>query len=102
MVFWFILFIMLLLLAGAFVILVLPILFNENDVKYVARDNIQCATIIACMFCFFGGMVLHIVIKADEPTASDVYQGKTEIQVDYHIRNNDTIDIDTTIVFKNR
>lgn len=77
-------------------------LFNENNVKYGARDTIQSATIAACVFCFFGGMVFHIVIKADEPTASDVYQGKTEIQVDYHIINNDTINMDTTIVFKNR
>lgn len=102
MVFWFILFIMLLLLAGAFVILVLPILFNENNVKYGAREPIEVATLLACLFCFFGGMVCHILFTAGEPTASDVYQGKTEIQVDYHIRNNDTIDIDTTIVFKNR
>lgn len=102
MVFWFILFIMLLLLAGALVILILPILFNENNVKHSAREPIEVTALLACLFCFFGGMVCYILFTADEPTAIDVYQGKTEIQVDYHIRNNDTINIDTTIVFKNR
>lgn len=102
MVCWFILFIMLLLLAGALVILVLPMLFNEYNVKRDARETIQCAAIAACLLCLFGGMVFHIVITGDKPTAIDVYQGKTEIQVDYHIRNNDTIYSDTTVVFKNR
>lgn len=34
------------------------------------------------------------------PKAIDAYRGKTDIEIQYTIRNNDTISCDTTVVFK--
>ena len=44
--------------------------------------------------------MINIVTKKN-PKAIDVYRNKTELKVKYVIENNDTIQSDTTIVFKN-
>ena len=41
------------------------------------------------------------VISNKNPKAIDVYRNKTELKVKYVIENNDTIQSDTTVVFKN-
>lgn len=50
--------------------------------------------------CFVSGGILGILIHnwliSDEPTALDVYQGKTTLEITYK----DSIPIDTIIVFK--
>lgn len=43
--------------------------------------------------------VMELVSEKD-PKAIDVYRGKTDIEIQYTIRNNDTISCDTTVVFK--
>ena len=43
--------------------------------------------------------VMTLVLEKD-PTAIDVYRGKTDLEIQYTIRNNDTISCDTTVVFK--
>lgn len=43
--------------------------------------------------------VATLVLEKD-PTAIDVYRGKTDIEIQYIIKNNDTISCDTTVVFK--
>lgn len=42
-----------------------------------------------------------IMIDKTTPSAIDVYRNKTELKVKYVIENNDTIQSDTTVVFKN-
>lgn len=34
------------------------------------------------------------------PSAIDVYRGRTDIQITYKVVNNDTVDIDSTVVWK--
>ena len=43
--------------------------------------------------------VMTLVLEKD-PKAIDVYRGKTDIEIQYTIRNNDTISCDTTVIFK--
>ena len=42
-----------------------------------------------------------IMFDKTTPSAIDVYRNKTELKVKYVIENNDTIQSDTTVVFKN-
>lgn len=56
----------------------------------------------------FIGMLLAIMLGSGvmisllekDPKAIDVYRGKTDIEIQYTIRHNDTISCDTTVVFK--
>lgn len=43
--------------------------------------------------------VMTWVLEKD-PKAIDVYREKTDIEIQYTIRNNDTISCDTTVIFK--
>ena len=43
--------------------------------------------------------VMTLVLEKD-PKAIDVYRGKTDIEIQYTIRHNDTISCDTTVIFK--
>jgi uncharacterized membrane protein len=47
--------------------------------------------------------IINVISKKNqkEPKAIDVYRNKTELKVKYVIENNDTIQSDTTVVFKN-
>ena len=47
--------------------------------------------------------IINVVSKKNpkSPEAIDVYRNKTELKVKYVIENNDTIQSDTTVVFKN-
>lgn len=43
--------------------------------------------------------VMTLVLEKD-PKSIDVYRGKTDIEIQYTIRHNDTISCDTTVIFK--
>ena len=43
--------------------------------------------------------VMTLVLEKD-PKAIDVYRGKTDIEIQYTVRHNDTISCDTTVIFK--
>lgn len=45
--------------------------------------------------------VIHSKLAPKEPEAIDVYRNNTELKIQHVIENNDTIQSDTTIVFKN-
>ena len=45
--------------------------------------------------------VMTLVLEK-EPAAIDVYREKTDIEIHYTIRNNDTISCDTTVIFKTK
>lgn len=38
--------------------------------------------------------------KSTDPKAIDVYRGRTDIRIVYTIENNDTLDVDSTVVWK--
>ena len=44
---------------------------------------------------------IAIIVDKTTPDAIDVYRNDTELKIQYVIENNDTIQSDTTIVFKN-
>ena len=45
--------------------------------------------------------VIHSKLTPKEPEAIDVYRNNTELKIQHVIENNDTIQSDTTVVFKN-
>ena len=51
------------------------------------------------------GVVMYMYTMYDAeksiPKAIDVYRNKTELEVRYTIKNNDTISVDSLVVFKN-
>lgn len=56
--------------------------------------------VISCFCLFICNVLLMIIIityiSKDEPTAKDVYQGKTTLEITYR----DSIPIDTIVVYK--
>lgn len=52
--------------------------------------------IIGCIIGGILGILIHNWLISDEPTALDVYQGKTTLEITYK----DSIPIDTIVVFK--
>ena len=46
------------------------------------------------------GVMALVFEKNPTPKAIDVYREKTDIEIQYTIRNNDTISCDTTVIFK--
>lgn len=55
---------------------------------------------VAYMFCTVIIIVSAISCKENKPTALDVYRGNTKIEKVITIKDNDTIKIDSIIVFK--
>lgn len=53
---------------------------------------------VATMFCaaLFGAFFLVIIFVGSEPTALDVYRGKTTLEITYR----DSVAIDSTVVYK--
>ena len=52
--------------------------------------------IIGCIIGGILGILIHNWLISDEPTALDVYQGKTTLEITYR----DSIPIDSVVVFK--
>ena len=46
------------------------------------------------------GVMALVFEKNPTPKAIDVYRGKTDIEIQYTVRHNDTISCDTTVIFK--
>jgi preprotein translocase subunit SecF len=65
----------------------------SNSFTIGVMSGLLSAVIIAIPFL--------IIIDKKTPSAIDVYRNKTELKVKYVIENNDTIQSDTTVVFKN-
>lgn len=76
------------------------ILINNMPSKNIDREDIKTASTVA----FFSGLfIMGGLIMCDEaqrPSSIDVYRNKTDLQIEYKIVNNDTINIDSTVVFK--
>lgn len=70
-----------------FLILFLYVLFCAD--KYIKLISIL--PLMASFYLFILGLIMN-----DEPTALDVYRGRTTLEITYH----DSIPIDTVVVFK--
>ena len=65
----------------------------SNSFTIGVMSGLLSAVIIAIPFL--------IIIDKATPSAIDVYRNNTELKIQHVIENNDTIQSDTTIVFKN-
>ena len=65
----------------------------------VNKDNNDCL-FLKLIYGATVGIFLTISYFADEPKAIDVYRNKTELKLTYDIIGNDTLDIDSVVVFK--
>lgn len=61
--------------------------------------------VIGVMFGLLSAVIMSIpvaiIIDKKTPSAIDVYRNNTELKIQHIIENNDTIQSDTTVVFKN-
>ena len=66
-------------------------------INYIVSDEhpgTYCGTILACI-----GSVLIVAIRYEaNPSAMDVYQGKTTLEITYK----DGVPVDSVVVFKNK
>ena len=67
------------------------------DEKKNAGIHVICGTVIGAVM----GMYTMYDAEKSIPKAIDVYRNKTELDVNYTIKNNDTINVDSLVVFKN-
>ena len=72
--------------------LIVGMLLNNDKLSYFSCVLNKC--------CILGLMLLSIIgiIKINEPTAMDVYKGKTTLEITYR----DSVPIDSVVVFKNK
>jgi hypothetical protein len=66
------------------------------DEKKNAGVNVICGAVIGVVM----GMYTMYDAEKSIPKAIDVYRNKTELEVNYTIKNNDTINVDSLVVFK--
>ena len=57
------------------------------------KEGMSAATMVCAVL--FGALFVMILVK-DEPTAIDVYRGKTTLEITYR----DSVAIDSTVVYK--
>ena len=67
------------------------------DYKNNAGVHVICGAVIGVVM----GMYTMYSVENSIPKAIDVYRNKTELEVNYTIKNNDTISVDSLVVFKN-
>ena len=67
------------------------------DYKNNAGVHVICGALIGVVI----GMYTMYSVENSIPKAIDVYRNKTELEVNYTIKNNDTISVDSLVVFKN-
>ena len=84
-----------------FLIIFIKAYINSN---FEPRESVvvsfMCGLIIAIIITF----MLYIEIEKEykQPSAIDVYRGNTDLDITYTIKNNDTISVDTLIIFKDK
>lgn len=72
-------------------------------VSYIAdgQKNAWVHVICGAVIGIVMGMHTMYYVEKSIPKAIDVYRNKTELNVNYTIKNNDTISVDSLVVFKN-
>ena len=87
---WFIIFGVLFILLGFYLLIV-----------FIDGDSNKLTSFWVALFCAIGGAVTMSRVYEDNmngPTAIDVYQGKTTLQITYE----DSIPVDSVVVFKEK
>ena len=77
------------------IVLVIAIVISSKLDNYSSSYSIISLTLMIIIWCINAYCVSIIV---NQPTAIDVYKGKTELQITYK----GTIPIDSVVVFKNK
>ena len=71
-------------------------------VAYIADGQKHAGVHVICGAAIGAIMGMYTIYAAEKsiPKAIDVYRNKTELEVNYIIKNNDTISVDSLVVFK--
>ena len=71
-------------------------------VAYIADGQKNAGVHVICGAVIGAIMGMYTMYSAEKsiPKAIDVYRNKTELEVNYTIKNNDTINVDSLVVFK--
>lgn len=73
----------------------------ENKFGKDCRNSFVTGVMSGLIFTLIISITVAIMIDKTTPSAIDVYRNNTELKIQHVIENNDTIQSDTTIVFKN-
>lgn len=71
------------------------------DGKNNAGVHVICGAVIGVVMGMYTMYYAEKDAEKSIPKAIDVYRNKTELEVNYIIKNNDTINVDSLIIFKN-
>ena len=86
------------------VLAIAVILFYDFRVTKLYGQNASTAfghgAVIGMLFTLMLVPGVMTLLLEKDVKAIDVYRGKTDIEIQYTVRNNDTISCDTTVVFK--
>ena len=78
-----------------FIVLVIAGVIATKLANYKNSYSIICLTLITILWCI---NICCVAVIVNQPTAIDVYKGKTELQITYK----GTIPVDSVAVFKNK
>ena len=73
----------------------------ENKFGKDCSNSFTIGVISGLLSAVIIAIPVAIMIDKKTPSAIDVYRNNTELKIQHVIENNDTIQSDTTIVFKN-
>lgn len=74
-----------------------------NPIKHfihLHQNQTRMGRFIEYLFVSFLTLIIYSFITKDTPEAIDVYRGTTELQLNYTIVDDDTLSIDSTVIFK--
>lgn len=84
-------------------VLMLAIAFLYAVCSNEIEDNlIRALTGLLVILCLICGVLVGIYNNSDQPTAMDVYRGKTELSITYKVVGQDTVARDTIVVLKKK
>ena len=78
-----------------FIVLVIAGVISIKLTNYKSSYSVICLTLLTILWCI---NICCVAVLVNQPTAIDVYKGKTELQITYK----GTIPIDSVVVFKNK
>ena len=86
------------------IIAVSTILFLEFRITKLygpnASTSFERGVFVGMLFTIMLAPGVMTLVLEKEPTAIDVYRGKTDIEIQHTIVNDDTVSCDTTVIFK--
>lgn len=73
----------------------------ENKFGKDCSNSFVTGVMSGLIFTLLIAITVAIIVDKTTPSAIDVYRNNTELKIQHVIENNDTIQSDTTVVFKN-